>query len=83
MPNKTTLKSSQKQTNEKENIKEGKWISTEVAMKKLGIQSKTTYQRFRDGGRIRFIQPDKKIILYDSASINKYLEKYSTEIFKT
>jgi len=57
---------------EKEKIKEDKWISPEEAMAKLRIKSKTTLQRFRDEGRIRFTQPDKKIILYDSASIGEF-----------
>lgn len=65
----------------KHNIKEDKWISGDEAMKKLRISSKTTLQKFRDEGRIRFTQPDKKIILYDTDSINEYLEKHSKETF--
>jgi hypothetical protein len=49
-------------------ITEDKWISPEKAMEKLRIKSKTTLQKLRDEGRIRFTQPDKKIILYDSDS---------------
>lgn len=63
------------------NIKEDKWISGDEAMQKLRITSKTTLQKFRDEGRIRFTQPDKKIILYDSDSINEYLEKHSKQTF--
>lgn len=62
-------------------IKEDKWISGEEAMKKLRITSKTTLQKFRDEGRIRFTQPDKKIILYDLDSIHEYLEKHAKETF--
>lgn len=65
----------------KQNIKEDKWISGDEAMKKLRITSKTTLQKFRDEGRIRFTQPDKKIILYDNDSINEYLEKHSKDTF--
>lgn len=65
----------------KHTIKEDKWVSGEEAMKKLRITSKTTLQKFRDEGRIRFTQPDKKIILYDTDSINEYLEKHSKETF--
>lgn len=66
---------------EKEHITEDRWISTEEAMKKLRITSKTTLQKLRDEGKIRFTQPEKKIILYDTNSINSYLEKYVKEPF--
>ena len=58
-----------------------KWISDEDAMKMLNISSKTTLQKFRDEGRIRFSQPEKKIILYDRDSINVYLEKHAHNTF--
>ncbi len=61
----------------RKNITEDKWISGEEAMKKLRITSKTTLQSLRDSGYIRFSQPAKKIILYDSESINAYLENNS------
>lgn len=66
---------------EKESKKEDKWISTEEAMTKLRITSKTTLQKLRDEGKIRFSHPEKKIILYDSESIHKYLEKHTNDIF--
>ena len=59
----------------KHEIKEDKWISAEEAMKMLHITSKTTLQKFRDEGRIRFFQADRKLILYDRDSIVEYLEK--------
>jgi hypothetical protein len=52
-----------------------KWISDESAMSLLNIKSKTTLQKLRDEGKIRFSQPQKKIILYDRESIDLYLEK--------
>lgn len=61
--------------------REDKWISSEEAMKKLRITSKTTLQKLRDEGKIRFSHPEKKIILYDTDSINDYLEKNSKETF--
>lgn len=70
-----------KRIKEKEGIKEDKWISTEEAMEKLKIKSKTTLQKLRDEGKIRFSQPERKIILYDRDSINDYLEKHSKETF--
>ena len=66
---------------EKHNINEDKWISGEEAMKKLRITSKSTLQKWRAEGRIRFSQPDKKIILYDTDSINEYLSKHSKDTF--
>lgn len=66
---------------DKERIKEDKWISPEEAMAKLRIKSKTTLQKLRDEGKIRFSQPERKIILYNSESLNEYLEKHSKNIF--
>jgi len=63
------------------NVKEDKWISSDEAMHKLRINSKTTLQKLRDNGKIRFSQPEKKIILYDIDSINEYLTKHSKEVF--
>lgn len=54
-----------------------KWISGEEAMKRLNITSKTTLQKLRDGGKIRFTQPEKKIILYGADSIASFLDAYS------
>ncbi len=58
-----------------------KWIQMDDAMKMLGIKSKTTLQKLRDEGRIRFAQPQKKIILYDRDSILQYLEDHAQETF--
>lgn len=66
---------------EKNGKSEDKWIGPEEAMKKLRITSKTTLQELRDGGEIRFSQPRKKVILYDSDSINEYLERHARETF--
>ncbi len=62
-------------------VKEDKWLDTGEAMQLLRIKSKTTLQLLRDEGKIRFSQPQKKIILYDRASIEKYLEKNARETF--
>lgn len=37
-----------------QSIQEDKWISAEEAMRKLRITSKTTLQKLRDEGHIRF-----------------------------
>jgi hypothetical protein len=66
---------------EKQSITEDKWISAEEAMQKLRISSKTTLQKLRDEGKIRFSQPERKHILYDVASIYEYLEKHAKDTF--
>ena len=64
-----------------EKAKEDKWVSAEEAMRKLRITSKTTLQKLRDEGKIRFSQPEKKHILYDMDSIYQYLEKHAKDTF--
>lgn len=66
---------------DKQTIKEDRWISGEETMQMLRISSKTTLQKLRDEGRIRYSQPEKKIILYDVDSINEYLEKHAKNTF--
>lgn len=58
-----------------------KWINDDQAMQLLNIKSKTTLQKLRDEGKIRFSQPQKKIILYDRESINHYLEQNAKNTF--
>ncbi len=58
-----------------------KWIDGDEAMRILNITSRTTLQKLRNTGAIRFSQPEKKIILYDRDSINQYLEKHSKDTF--
>lgn len=58
-----------------------KWIAPEEAMHMLNIKSKTTLQNLRDEGKIRYTQPQKKIILYDRDSINSYLESNAKNTF--
>ncbi len=60
---------------EKHGEEKDKWISDEQAMQLLNIKSKTTLQKLRDEGKIRFTQPQKKIILYDRESLLAYLEQ--------
>lgn len=61
--------------------KTDKWVSGEEVMKMLRITSKTTLQKLRDEGNIRFSQPEKKIILYDVDSIHAYLNKHAHKTF--
>lgn len=63
------------------NQEKEKWISDEEAMTMLKISSKTTLQKFRDQGKIRFTQPEKRIILYDRNSILTFLEQHARNTF--
>ncbi|MFD1258590.1 DNA-binding protein [Mucilaginibacter terrae] len=63
-------------------VKEDKWISGIEAMNMMRIKSKTTLQKLRDEGQIRYTQPEKKIILYDRDSINDFLEDFVQEPFE-
>ena len=62
-------------------VKPDRWISDQQVMNMLKIKSKTTLQKLRDEGKIRFSQPEKKIILYDRESVESYLDKHSKETF--
>jgi len=53
-------------------LREDLWISGEEAMQKLRIKSKTSLQKLRDEGKIRFSQPEKKHIVYDLNSNIEY-----------
>jgi hypothetical protein len=66
---------------EKHNIQHDKWVSGEEAMRLLRITSRTTLQKLRDEGKIRFTQPMPKVILYDSESITEYLDKHAKGTF--
>lgn len=64
-----------------QNIPQEKWIDGTEAMNLLKIKSKTTMQKLRDEGEIRFSQPQKKIILYDRDSLHEYLERNAKETY--
>lgn len=66
---------------EQQKIQHDKWISDEEAMKMLRINSKTTLQKLRDEGNIRFSHPTRKLILYDRDSILEYLEAHAKDTF--
>ena len=70
-----------KRIRDNENIEKDKWIQTAEVMELLGVKSKTTLQKLRDEGSIRFSQPQKKIILYDRDSVMDYLDKHAKDIF--
>lgn len=58
-----------------------RWVNDKEAMTLLGITSRTTLQKYRDEGRIRYTQPSKKVILYDRESILAFLDKHAKDTF--
>lgn len=66
---------------EKQNTSPARWIDAEEAMSILKIKSKTTLQQLRDEGKIVFSQPQKRIILYDRISLEKYIESHAHKTF--
>jgi len=66
---------------DKDNDSNDKWIRDEEAMRILNINSRTTMQKLRDEGSIRFSQPTRKSILYDRDSILNYLESHAKDTF--
>ncbi len=58
-----------------------KWVGQDEAMQLLNIKSKTTLQKLRDEGKVRFSQPQKKIIVYDRNSIDEYLDNHAQNTF--
>lgn len=66
---------------EKQTTTQVKWVDMDEAMHLLNIKSKTTLQKLRDEGRIRYTQPQKKVILYDRDSILAYLERNARNTF--
>ena len=65
----------------KQHKEKPRWLSGEEVMEILKISSKTTLQKLRDEGHIRFSQPMKRIIVYDRQSVLDYLDKHSRETF--
>ena len=58
-----------------------KWVSGEVAMRMLGITSKTTLADYRNKGKICYGQPRRKTILYDKQSIEEFLDNNAFDTF--
>lgn len=66
---------------EKNTLEQEKWISDSEAMQLLHISSKTTLQKYRDEGLIRYSQPSKKVILYDRNSILEFINTKAKDTF--
>jgi len=58
------------------------WLSGDETMELLKITSRTTLQKLKNEGHIKFSQPMKKLVLYHRQSILDYLEKHSKEPFQ-
>lgn len=58
-----------------------KWIDDEEAMSMLKVKSKTTLQKFRNEGKIRYSEVGPRLFLYDSDSIDAYIEKHAKNTF--
>ena len=69
------------QIKEEHNVKEDKWIRAEEAMQILGITSRTTLQKLRDEGKIRFSPIMQKVILYDRDSLYEFIESKAQDTF--
>jgi len=65
---------------DKMQVKEERWITADQAMQKLHI-GKSTLQKLRDTGAIRFSQMEKKHILYDASSIDEYILQNTKNTF--
>ena len=66
---------------DKQNVAYDKWIDDKEAMRLLRITSRTTLQKLRDEGSIRFSQPTRKLILYDRDSLLEYLDANAKDTF--
>jgi hypothetical protein len=62
-------------------IQDDMWISGEEVMKLLHIKSRSTLQKLRDTGEIRYSQYGRKVILYEKGSAPEFLERYACETF--
>ena len=67
--------------NKEQKLEADEWISDEEAMKILRISSKTTLQKYRDEGKIRFSQLGRKSILYDRQSLMDFIETNARDTF--
>lgn len=67
--------------NVQHNLPEKKWILSNEAMDLLGIGSRTTLQKLRDEGKLRFSCPGGKIYFYDRESIDEYITSKAIDTF--
>lgn len=62
-------------------VQEDIWVSSQEAMRLLNIKSKSTLAELRYHGKIRYSQPQKKVIVYDKQSLLLYLSQHAKDGF--
>lgn len=67
--------------NKEQDLEKDEWISDVEAIRLLRISSKTTLQKYRDEGKIRFSQLGRKSILYDRQSLMDFIEANARDTF--
>ena len=77
----TLLNKLKEQIKAEQNSPPDKWIDGQEAMRILKITSRTTLQKLRDEGQIRYSQPMPKVLLYDRDSILAYIERHAKNTF--
>lgn len=60
---------------------QSKWLTPSQALQLLNLKSKTSLLNLRQNGKIRYSQPQTKIILYDRDSIEEYLNAHAQNTF--
>lgn len=60
---------------------QNKWLTPSQAQQLLNLKSKTSLLNLRQSGKIRYSQPQTKIILYDRDSIEEYLNAHAQNTF--
>lgn len=66
---------------EENHVQQDRWLKIDEAMDLLGVKSRTTMQKLRDEGGIRFTKVGERTILYDRQSIEQYLENQARDTF--
>jgi len=66
---------------EKIDIPKEEWISEQEVMTITGIKSKGAIMKLRQQGKVRYVQPFKRIIMYDKNSVFEFLSKHVKETF--
>ena len=66
---------------DKASSRKERWVDDKEAMQVLKITSKTTLQKYRNEGQIRYSQIGKKVILYDRQSLERFIERNAKNEF--
>ena len=66
---------------EKLGIQSTEYINEQEVMNITGLKSKGAILKLRQEGKIRYVQPYKRIIMYDKKSVLDFLSKHVKEPF--